>query len=198
MQKRIEFDIRPGACIGAAVLLLLLPLRWVLAAALAAAVHELWHYFAIRLCGGRIYRIRIGAGKAVMETEPLQRSREMICAAAGPLGSFSLLLFARFIPVTAICGLIHGLFNLLPIFPMDGGRIMRCILKIAFPRNAEKVIHYTQRGMLVLILCACIYGVLRFQVWVLSFVFMVVVLAKLLSEKNTLQRIQTEGTIEIH
>ena len=138
MQKRIEFDIRPGACIGAAVLLLLLPLRWVLAAALAAAVHELWHYFAIHLCGGRIYRIRIGAGKAVMETEPLQRSREMICAAAGPLGSFSLVLFARFIPVTAICGLVHGLFNLLPIFRWMAAGSCGVFWKLPFPETLKK------------------------------------------------------------
>lgn len=50
----------------------------------------------------------------------------MFCAAAGPLGSF---LFARamtFFPEASVCALVQGIYNLLPVYPLDGGRIFRC------------------------------------------------------------------------
>lgn len=156
MRRRIEWEITPGGFVGGALLLLVLPLRWILAAGLAAAIHELGHYLAIRLCGGKVYRIRIGVGRTVMEAEPLQPVRELICAAAGPLGSFSLLLVAKYVPAAALCGLIQGLFNLLPLFPMDGGRIVRCMIESIFPLNADKIIDYIQNWLFLLIMCVCI------------------------------------------
>ena len=177
MGKRIEFEITPGACIGGAVMLLVLPLRWVFAAAVAAAVHESWHYLALRLCGGRVYRIRIGAGRTVMDTEPLQRFPELLCAAAGPLGSFSLLLAARFFPAAALCGLIHGVFNLLPVFPMDGGRILRCGLELAFPGAEGNVLRGIEGAVFCVVLCIGVCAVVRLRAWMLRLIFLTAVAA---------------------
>ena len=49
-------------CVALALTLLVLPLPWVAAAVLAAAVHELCHYLAIAALGGQVGRIAVGSG----------------------------------------------------------------------------------------------------------------------------------------
>lgn len=120
---RIEVDAR--ACWFWAFLLLILPLKWLAAAFLAAFFHELCHGAAACLLGGRVLGLEIGPFGAKMEIFGLGRRKEALCALAGPAGSFLLLLFAPLFPLLAVCGLIQGLYNLLPIYPLDGGRVVR-------------------------------------------------------------------------
>ena len=57
---------------------------------LACALHELGHWLAIRLLGGRIARLRltaVGAELALDGTRPLSYGRECIAALAGPASS---------------------------------------------------------------------------------------------------------------
>lgn len=56
--------------------------------------------------------------------------RELLCVLAGPAVSFSLLALARFFPRIAICGLVQGIYNLLPIYPLDGGKALRCMVSL--------------------------------------------------------------------
>lgn len=118
--------IEGAACLWWAVLVLVLPLKWLLAALAAALFHELCHYFAIRATGGQVLGIVIGPGGAALETGPMEPGRELICALAGPLGGCLLLLFARIMPLIALCALAQTLYNLLPVYPLDGGRALRC------------------------------------------------------------------------
>lgn len=119
----------PWFCWGLAWLLLVLPLPWVAELAAAAGFHELCHYLAIGALGGQVRQIRLGLFGAVMDTV-LPEDREWLAAAAGPAGSFLLvLLFRRHWPRLALWGLTQGTFNLLPLYPLDGGRILRCLLR---------------------------------------------------------------------
>ena len=127
-------------CVALALTLLVLPLPWVAAAVLAAAVHELCHYLAIAALGGQVGRSAVGSGGAAMELGCLSPVRELLAAAAGPVGSLSLMLMGRFFPRLALCGLVQGLFNLLPIYPLDGGRILRRALELALPDRAAAAI----------------------------------------------------------
>ena len=120
--------ISPLACIFAALTILLLPLRWIFAAFLAAAVHELFHILAVYLCGGRLRNFAIGDRGAVIYTDGMTTGKTLICVLAGPLGSLLLALFIRWIPRIAFCALFQAAYNLLPIYPLDGGRIVRCIV----------------------------------------------------------------------
>ena len=114
--------------LAAAAILLILPLKWWFAALLAVLVHEIGHLAAIWLLGGRVMGMKFGAAGAKIEACITGRGKEAFCALSGPLASFLLLLAARFYPEASLCGLIQGCYNLIPIYPMDGGRIIRCIL----------------------------------------------------------------------
>lgn len=115
------------AYILGALLLLTLPLNWLLAGMAAATIHEACHALAVRCCGGKIWALEIGVGGARMETSPLERGQEVLCALAGPMGSLALLTLGCRFPRLAVCGLCQGAFNLLPLFPLDGGRVLRCL-----------------------------------------------------------------------
>ena len=123
-----KLSVSPFACVLAAMCVLMLPLRWLVAAFLAAAFHELCHILAVILCGGRVQSLKIGGRGAVISAGRMSTAKNIYCILSGPMGSLLLLLFAPWIPRIAICGLFQGLFNLLPIYPLDGGRALRCIL----------------------------------------------------------------------
>ena len=111
-----------------ALALLILPLRWLLAVLLAGAVHELGHFIALRLCGINVSEFHIGMGGAQMSVGHMGRWQELFCALAGPFAGLCLLLLARWLPRTAVCACIQSAYNLLPVYPLDGGRAMGCIV----------------------------------------------------------------------
>ena len=135
MGHKIRFD--PREFILLAIMILILPVNWILCAFAAAAFHELCHYAAVILCGGRIESLKIGVSGMIMEAAPMDKFKETMCAAAGPMGSLLLLCFARWIPCIAVCGGIQGIFNLLPVYPLDGGRILKNIASKKLCRIAE-------------------------------------------------------------
>lgn len=108
-----------------AALVLTLPLNWVFSAILAAAFHELSHLLMLRFLGIPIYALRIRAGGAVLDTGPMEPKEELLCALAGPLGSFLLVILIRITPRIAVCAFVQGLFNLIPLGNLDGDRIVR-------------------------------------------------------------------------
>ncbi len=111
------------------LLLLLLPLKWLITGFIAAVFHELCHMAAVCLAGGRVTGLRIRPLGIVMNVEGIRGFREALCALAGPAGSLVLVLFIRPFPMLGLCGLIQGVFNLIPVYPMDGGRILHVIMR---------------------------------------------------------------------
>lgn len=183
-----------AAMIGLALALLILPIRWLLGAVTAALFHELCHWTAIMLCGGSVSRFSIGSGGAVMAAENLSREKELVCALAGPAVGLLLLLVSKWLPVTALCALIQSAYNLLPIYPLDGGRVLRCaVLMLLPPKTAAIVIQWTERLCLLTILILCLYAALILK---MGF-FPIVIAAALFLKKNSLQTDPNESTMEI-
>jgi Zn-dependent protease/CBS domain-containing protein len=112
-------------------------------------LHELGHSYLARRYGVKIDNITLFliGGVSSMEEIPRNPSQEARMAFAGPLVSFITgfgLLMLNFLAVQVIAGyeatavynmfqllasinIVLGLFNLLPAFPMDGGRILRAL-----------------------------------------------------------------------
>ncbi len=136
--KRIPVEFKSSFFLMVSVLILIVPLRWILAWFMATAIHELFHYLAIRISGGLVFSLKIGARGIIMETAPLTYGKELFAAFAGPLGGLSLLLFTRWYPELAICAYVQSAFNLLPVYPLDGGRALRCMAFWIFPERIAK------------------------------------------------------------
>ncbi len=126
MPRRIR--VEGSAWILLALLVVLLPLNWVMAAVLAATVHECSHLLVMYALEIPAFEMRIGARGAALDTGPMTVRQELACALAGPVGSFLMLILIHTMPRVALCGLAQGLYNLLPVLPLDGGRCLSSLL----------------------------------------------------------------------
>lgn len=176
---RFPVSIKPEFCIVLALTVLILPIKWIFAWIIASAFHELCHYGAIKLSGCKVFRMQIDINSAVMDTDLLSCSRELLCALAGPLGGVSLLLIAKWCPRVAICGCFQSFYNLIPIFPLDGGRAVMCLLKkFCTEQRAEQASSILDNIILSLFLCFGIYAAIFLKLGILPLLFAVILLAK--------------------
>ena len=135
----IDFSITAGACIQGCLLLLLLPADLIVAFSVAVLIHECSHILVLYFLRIPILRIELRTGGAVIRSAQLSVTEELICAAAGPAGSFLCLLLLRRFPLLALCGCLQGVYNLLPVYPLDGGRILRCFCLWLCPQHADLI-----------------------------------------------------------
>lgn len=141
----------PGFLIGAAAALLILPLRWLIASAIAAGFHELCHLLLLRLCGSQAQRVRFGPGGAVIQAPPLPPARAMLCSLAGPAGGLMLLSLSRWFPRLALCAAIQSAYNLLPVSGLDGGHALRFFTELFLPSDAAGVVCRIVQGVILLL-----------------------------------------------
>ena len=121
---------------------------------LAVFIHELAHIAAVRIYGGTIERIDVrvfGIRVNVPELRFLPYKKEIIIAAAGPIAGIATAI------VSALAADLFGLknadyfvginivitaINLIPVFPLDGGRMVLSLLLLNFSVRAAYVISY--------------------------------------------------------
>ena len=101
----------------------------------SVALHELGHSVVARAKGAYIHEIVLYpfGGAAKISNIPKRPMDEIMVALAGPAVSLMLALLFRQIEFLRFLGYLNGilfLFNILPVFPMDGGRVLRALLTI--------------------------------------------------------------------
>ena len=118
-------------------------------------LHELGHSLTARRYGVNVPRILLLpiGGMAEFDRIPRKPSQELLITLAGPAVNF--VLAAALLPLVWhglfndedvptyslaslvdqlwLANLVMGTFNLLPVFPMDGGRILRALLALKLP-----------------------------------------------------------------
>ena len=136
------------------LLFVMLPVTIVVSVFISVLIHELAHAWVANRKGYQVYGINIDifSGSAAIDTNMHERDSIPIVA-AGPISNIILatigllmiiilpqdilILSSNFITSFITVNIILAVFNILPIFPMDGGRIVKDLLVLKM-RNRRK------------------------------------------------------------
>lgn len=193
----------PGLCWSVGVIVLFF---------VCVILHELGHSLTARRYGVRTSRILLLpiGGMAELEQIPRKPAAELLITIAGPAVNFALV--ALLLPfawqgifreeemalysagglVIQLCfaNLIMGCFNLVPVFPMDGGRILRALLAIWLPYvRATYWAVMVARVLAVLLVCGALYR----GNYMLAVLFTFIFFAGAAEYRQTLRRAQEEA-----
>ena len=153
----------------------------------SVVIHELGHAVVARLYGVQTVEIRLWflGGVARFKEMPRQRGAEALVALAGPATSTALgLVTWLLVPVAgfslgsqvviayvAVTNVALAVFNLLPALPLDGGRVLRSLLALAFGRLRATTIAVTVSAALAVLMG--VYGFFTGQFFLVIMAFFV-------------------------
>lgn len=147
MPRSPEIRVQTSALLGLALMLMLVELRWVGAFLLSAAIHELCHILALLMLGCPIQEISVGLTGAKLHIGTLSRKQALVTSLSGPVGGLLLTMTGKWFPRLAVCAFFHSVINLIPLYPLDGGRALRSLLPEKIHRWTETVIAAVLLGM---------------------------------------------------
>lgn len=138
-----KISVTPWFCVTIAAMLLLLPIDWLIGWFIAILIHEGGHIAVLVIFRQQIHAIILDYTGIAIKTDSMHPVQETFCALAGPIIGLSPLLVAKVFPHTAVCALILSCFNMIPVYPLDGGRVVNGILQLIFDPLTATVIKKT-------------------------------------------------------
>lgn len=170
-------------------------LPWLLVVFAFVVLHELSHCLVAKAHGIRVYDITLLpiGGVARMDVMPEDSATEFKIAIAGPLFNFvmvaisyvllaalgpdagrstALTMLVSLLGMVLLANMVLGVFNLLPAFPMDGGRVLRAYLatKMGYldaTHVAARVGRWVAGAMVVAVLAALVNDRIPVSPWLL-------------------------------
>lgn len=137
---------------------------------ISVVIHELAHIAMIYFLGGSITGIWLevcGAHIGLNNYPIMSYKKEFAVAAAGPMVSlvsaYFFSLFGRFLVNESLYILsgfscVLGLINLIPAYPLDGGRMIKCITSIFLSDEKVKIIGISCCGLSAALMVAfCLF-----------------------------------------
>ncbi len=170
--RRVRWNVSAGAIALAALAYFFDGCGLVSALAPAALAHELGHVLALRLCACRITRCSITLTGVELDYAPrLEGLRCALCLLAGPLAgalyaAAAFALSGTFWKMSGALSVLLSVFNMLPILPLDGGRIAAALL----PERAARFVSGAMAlcllaGGAALAFYASVWGLLCMASW---------------------------------
>jgi Zn-dependent protease len=168
------------------LIFLMTPISWGISIFLSVLIHEMAHAYVANLLGWRVFGIKVDlfTGSAAVDTN-IPEKDSIPVVAAGPLSN---LLFAiivllvtsfvgsdinpivfKFLNDLFVVNLILFIFNLLPIYPMDGGRIVKDFLFLKMRSNRRSAKRIAGGISLAFSIGLLLYSILIFNIIMILF-----------------------------
>ena len=149
--KRITISL--ALTLAAAFIYYVVSIETAIAIALPVAVHELAHIIALRFFGLKVKSVRAELTGLCIDycgfAEPVAH---IAAAFAGPAGGFT---GCAWMELSAGISLLLSVFNLLPVLPLDGGRILLGLMTMLLgARTGERIAYRISIAITVLLLIA--------------------------------------------
>jgi stage IV sporulation protein FB len=144
MQRGFKVVVSPGALLIIAAAICFLDTDMLICLALSVFCHEAGHFLALKLFHTpvRSLSVTITGLSAVCDRTELTYGAEALCVLAGPLFGALLAFSAAAAGYNLLAGvsMLLTLFNLIPVYPLDGGRLLELIMSYIFGvATGEKV-----------------------------------------------------------